>query len=83
METFRKWIECQPLEDITLDDYGTKFEVDHLAALSSFNPLKGMHWSNIRPCTGVANSEKKDSTDHHLMALQELKAMFFFTYLSN
>ena len=83
MEIFRKTILYQLPEDITLDEYGTSFALDRSAPQSSFNLLhetellKAIHWRNIRPCTRVAKSEKKDSVDQHLIAMQELKATFF------
>ena len=83
-QTFlRKWIIHQLYGDMTLDNYGTIWCLDHCYPLSKTNlsnerdMYKSTNWINIRPMYFSENSSKGDKIDHRLYLMQEIKAKYF------
>ena len=77
---FRKWIIHQLYGDMTLQNYGKIWCLDHTIPLSKINGndmYKYTNWINIRPMYFSENSSKGDKIDHRLYLMQEIKAKYF------
>ena len=76
----RKWIIYQLYGDMTLENYGKIWCLDHCYPLSKINEFemnKYINWINIRPMYITDNIIKGDKIDHRLYLLQQIKANFF------
>ena len=68
---------------MTLENYGSVWQIDHCLAVTSFNLLDGndmkkcFNWVNLRPMYVKDNIIKGDKIDYHLYLLQEAKAKYF------
>ena len=82
-EMFTKWIEYQLEEGMTMQNYGSVWQLDHVLPISSFNLLdeeelqKAMNWKNIRPLLPLRNIQKSNKIDRWLYVMQEVKAYYF------
>ena len=77
---FRKWIIHQLYGDMTLENYGKVWCLDHCHPLSKIkeNDLnKYTNWINIRPMYIKDNIIKGSKIDHRLYLLQQIKAKYF------
>ena len=87
LETFTKWIEFQLEEGMTMKNYGSIWQLDHVLPISSFNLLdeeelhKAMNWKNIRPLPPLKNMQKSNKVDQWLYVMQEVKAYNFIKHL--
>ena len=78
----RLWIESQLYGEMTLENYGKTWCLDHSLPIASFNLLdendmKCFNWINLRPMYVKDNIVKGDKIDYHLYLLQEVKAYQF------
>jgi len=73
---FRKWIDFQLTENMNINNYGTKWELDHVIPLIILDK-ESFHWQNIRPCFCDKNKIKKDKIILYENVLQELKLYHF------
>ena len=79
----RLWIESQLYGEMTLDNYGKIWCLDHCLPIASFNLLdendirKCFSWINLRPMYVKDNIVKGDKIDMRLYLLQEVKAYQF------
>ena len=79
----RLWIESQLYGEMTLENYGKIWCLDHCLPIASFNLLdendikKCFNWINLRPMYVTDNIVKGDKIDYHLYLLQEVKAYQF------
>ena len=79
----RLWIESQLYGEMTLENYGKNWCLDHCLPIASFNLLdendikKCFIWINLRPMYVKDNIIKGDKIDYHLYLLQEVKAKIF------
>ena len=76
----RKWIIYQLYGDMTLENYGKIWCLDHCYPLSKINEFemnKYINWINIRPMYITDNIIKSDKIDHRLYLLQQIKAKYF------
>ena len=79
----KNWIIHQLNGDMTLETFGSVWQIDHCLAIASFNLLdenemkKIFSWINLRLMYGKGNIIKGDKNDHHLNLLQEVKPKFF------
>ena len=76
----RKWIIYQLYGDMTLENYGKIWCLDHCYLLSKINEFemnKYINWINIRPMYITDNIIKGDKIDHRLYLLQQIKAKYF------
>ena len=77
------WIIHQLYGNMTVEYYGTVWQIDHCLAVASFNLLdendmkKCFDWINLRPMYVKGNIIKGDKIDLHLCLLQEVKAYQF------
>ena len=82
---FKSWIIHQLYGNVTIDNYGSVWQIDHCLAIASFNLLDGndvkkcFNWINLRPMYVKDNIIKGDKIDCHLYLLQEVKAIYFST----
>ena len=77
---FRKWIIHQLYGDMTIENYGKIWCLDHCYPLSIIkeNELnKYTNWINIRPMYIRDNIIKSDKIDNRLYLLQQIKAKYF------
>ena len=80
---FRKWIIHQLYGDMTLENYGKIWCLDHCYPLSKISLsnenelIKYTNWLNIRPMYIKENIIKGDKINHYLYLLQEVKAKYF------
>ena len=80
---FKSWIEFQLYGDMTMENYGKIWQIDHTVAVSSFNLLdetemkKCFNWRNLRPMYSKDNMSKGNKIDMRLYLLQDVKANYF------
>ena len=80
---FRKWIIHQLYGEMTLENYGKNWCLDHCYPLSKISLsnenelIKYTNWLNIRPMYIKENIIKGDKINHYLYLLQEVKAKYF------
>ena len=80
---FKRWIIHQLYGNMTLENYGSVWQIDHCLAITSFNLLdekemkKCFNWINLRPMYCSENISKGDKIDHYLYLLQEVKTKYF------
>ena len=82
-EFFRRWIVHQLYGDMTEENYGSLWTLDHCYPLSKTNLSdknelnKSTYWINIRPIYSTENNLKVSKIDHRLYLLQQIKAKYF------
>ena len=80
---FKRWINHQLYGNMTSENYGSVWQIDHCLAITSFNLLdenemkKCFNWVNLRPMYCTENISKGDKIDNYLYILQEVKAKYF------
>ncbi len=80
---FKEWIEHQMTPEMTMENYGNKWAIDHCLPVASFNLFKEdelskcFNWKNLRPMYSKANMSKGAKVDERLYLLQEVKAHYF------
>ena len=80
---FKSWIIHQLYGIITIENYGSVWQIDHCLAIASINMLdekdmkKCFNWINLRPMYVKDNIIKGDKTDMRLYLLQEKIGNFF------
>jgi hypothetical protein len=83
-EFFRQHIESQFTADMTMENHGTVWHLDHIYPLSkadivdnTVHFLAAANWRNLQPMLGPENLEKSDTITPEAQALfDELKAEF-------
>ena len=80
---FKNWIIHQLYGKMTVENYGSVWQIDHCLPIVSFNLLdendlkKCFNWVNLRPMYSNDNNSKNDKIDHRLYLLQQIKANYF------
>ena len=80
---FKKWIVHQLYGIMTIENYGSVWQIDHCLPITSFNLLdesdmkKCFNWINLRPMYCSENISKGSKINHYLYLLQEVKAKYF------
>ena len=80
---FQSWIQFQLYGNMTVENYGKIWTLDHTIPISSFNlsneneKRKCFFWSNLRPMYVKENISKGNKIDMWLYALQEIKGRYF------
>ena len=80
---FKNWIIRQLYGSMTLENYGSVWQIDHCLSVASFNLLdendvkKCLNWINLRPMYVKDNIIKGDKIDMRLYLLQEIKGIYF------
>ena len=68
---------------MTLEKYGSMWQIDHSLPIASFNLLdendmkKCFIWINLTPMYSSENNSKKAKINYHLYFLQQIKAKYF------
>jgi hypothetical protein len=76
---FRKWLEYQFDESMTIENHGTVWHIDHIIPCAIFkleNPeeqSRCFHWSNMRPLNGITNMSRKDDLTFNDIFSNEIK----------
>ena len=80
---FKKWINHQFYGNMTIENYGSVWQIDHCLPIASFNLLdendmkKCFEWINVRPMYSNDNNLENDKIDNRLYSMQEIKAKIF------
>ena len=80
---FKNWIIQQLYGKMTLENYGSMWQIDHCLPIASFNLLeenerkKCFNWTNLRPMYSNENNMKKAKINYRLYLLQQIKAIYF------
>ena len=80
---FQRWIVHQLYGNMSIENYGSVWQIDHCLPIASFNLLgendmkKCFNWINLRPMYSNGNNLKKAKIDHYLYFFQEVKAKYF------
>ena len=80
---FKNWIIHQLYGNMTIENYGSVWQIDHCLPITSFNLLDEIdmkncfNWLNLRPMYCSENISKGDKIDHRLYLLQQIKAKYF------
>ena len=83
---FREWIIHQLYDDMSLENYGKIWCLDHCYPLSEIkkNELnKYTNWVNIRPMYIKDNISKGSKIDNQLYLMQEIKAKYFLKLIND
>lgn len=82
-QTFMDWITFNFKENMTIENYGKYWHIDHVIPCASFNfqedvdVAKCFHWSNMVPLEGYINIAKKDKIDMNAIAYYRQRAEEF------
>lgn len=82
-EFFKKWIEFQLYDGMTLENYGYFWHIDHVKPCASFDLSKEeeiekcFSWKNMRPLRSDKNKKKNDKIIPFDILMQELKVKVF------
>ena len=80
---FQRWIIHQLCGNMTIENYGLLWQIDHCLPIASFNLLdeidmkKCFNWINLRPMYSTENNSKNVKVDLYLHLLQQIKANYF------
>jgi hypothetical protein len=80
---FRHWLTCQFYSNMTWDNYGSYWEIDHVIPCAYFDleneqeQFKCFNWKNCRPLEANKNSSKSDKYIKFDILMQELKVYHF------
>jgi hypothetical protein len=90
IEFFKKWIDYNFDGNMTWDNHGEYWHLDHIKPCASFNLtaqeeiFKCYNWTNYRPCEKKANIAKSDKIDNNLIAQYiDIKNIFLSTIKYN
>ena len=79
----RRSIIHQLYGNVTIENYGYVWQIDHCLPTASFNLLnendweKCFNWIKLKPMYSTENNSKKANIDPYLNTLQEIKANYF------
>ena len=82
-EFFRRWIIHQLFGDMTIENYGSTWQIEHCLSIASSNLLdendlnNRFNWVNLRPMYSTENNLKGSKNDYRLYLLQQIKAYQF------
>lgn len=89
IDQFKAWLEYRFTDDMTFDNHGTVWELDHVVPISKFeladNEIeirKCFHWSNFQPLTSLANKSKNCNVTQEEIMNHERHLDTFFQSLS-
>ena len=80
---FQRWMIHQLYGIMTIENYGSVWQIDHCLPIASFNLLDEndmknfFNWVSLRPMYSNDNNSKNDKIDHRLYLLQQIKAKYF------
>ena len=80
---FKDWIIHQLYGNMTIENYGSVWHIDHCLPIASFNILDEIdmktcfNWVNLRPMYSNENISKNAKINYRLYLLQLIKANYF------
>lgn len=83
IDYFKRWLEFQFSDEMSWDNQGTYWELDHVIPCSSFDLSREdclrscFNWKNIRPCEKKENNIKRDNIVHSLIEQHEARVKLF------
>lgn len=83
MSIIVEWLEYNMNEDMSWDNYGTYWHIDHTIPVNSFNMLKEhemlicFSWMNLMPLEKISNLKKSDKLNIFRVWHQERKLREF------
>ena len=86
---FKKWIEFQLYDGMTVENYGDFWHIDHVKPCASFDLSKEQDinecfsWNNMRPLRSDKNKKKNDKIIPFDILMQELKVKVFLRGIKN
>ena len=86
---FKKWIIFQLYDNMTLENYGNYWHIDHVKPCSSFDLSKAeevnecFSWKNLRPYRSEKNLQKNNKINIMELVLQEVKVHYFLKNYKN
>ena len=86
---FKSWIIHQLYGNMTIENYGSVWQIDHCLAVATFNLLGEIdmkncfNWIILRPMYVKDNIFKGDKIDYHLYLLQEVKTKYFLKLIND
>ena len=89
LDQYRKWLEFTFEEDMTWDNYGSYWHIDHVKPLISFDlsdkeaQHNAFHWTNTRAMTATNNLKKGDSINKELIEKNKKDVESFKTQYKN
>jgi len=82
-----KWMEYQFDENMTWENHGTYWNIDHVKPCNSFDLTKESdvqicyHWSNLRPLEKIANFRKNNKIiESEIQAQKEKSSQYMVLY---
>ena len=79
---FQRWVIHQLYGNMTIENYGSIWQIDHCLPIASFNILdeidmkKCFNWLNLRPMYSIKHISKGCKFDNQLYLMQEVKAKY-------
>jgi len=92
IQTYKDWLEYQFDDEMSWNNYGTYWHIDHVRPCSSFtftsmkdsSVLECFNWKNTRPMVAKDNLAKGDKIDHAAIISQKIIVrLFTFEYSSS
>ena len=86
---FQKWIAYQLTGDLTVENYGFVWHIDHVKPCASYDlneedqAKECFNWKNCRPLLGEENLEKSDKIDNKLIEEHKKVAQKFLKFWSD
>ena len=80
---FKDWIIHQLYGNMTIENFGSLWHLDHCLPIASFNIMDEIdmktcfNWVNLRPMYSSENISKKANINYRLYLLQQIKANYF------
>jgi len=62
---FKKWIEFQFEPWMNWNNYGIKWDIDHILPISIFKLKNNSHWINMQPLEKIENQKKSNKIELH------------------
>jgi hypothetical protein len=87
-KSFRKWLEYNFTEEMSWENYGTYWHIDHVILCSMFNVLDYderktcFNWQNTRPLEALKNLKRKKLSLQDLLN-QEIKLYYFKKHIDD
>lgn len=87
LEVFLKWIEFQFDENMSWENSGKYWDIDHVVPCDSFDltceedVMKCFHWTNIRPLEKTENDRKNNIVDELIIKKHKKVVKKFKAYL--
>jgi len=78
----KKWIEWQFNSNMTWENYGSYWHIDHVIPCSQYELNKDVFkWNNLRPLEKFKNLSKNNKIIQNDILIQELKVKFYMQHL--